>query len=491
VATCATCGQNFSGFSFGSAPATQCPDCRNKAIQSARDLPLEPSDPTLTQPRAPQSDTPQFVVARTKPPVPIVTYSLIAANALVYLAIGLTGVSWPEPSISDALRWGADFGPLSLSGQWWRLFTSTFVHFGIIHIAFNMWCLYSLGRSLEFLMGRKAFAATYVASGIAASAVSLCWNPMGVSAGASGAIFGIAGTFASYVYLKRVALAPAAIAQMQKNLAIFIIYNLVWGAARGGVDNSAHIGGLLAGALLGAIVPPILRFRPRTDASQMTGFSPDRAEEESHSNRIAWGIIFGSAIVLGIGLVGVRTFRLPYAKYGDAAKLIRAGRTDAGIPVLQQLVDSGANMPLAPMLLAESYLDRGNPAAAVAPLQRSISADPQDFQSVQNLALAYIGANQPNEALTEIAKVFSYEGQKPEWDAVFIRAIAEGENKDYASAIRDLQSVVQANSELSEARIDLARFQSLANHSPEASLPALQIPYSKLVAKSDEWPLFP
>jgi rhomboid protease GluP len=102
-----------------------------------------------------------------------VTYAIIAANVVVYVAMGLSGVSWTRPSIPDAIRWGADFGPLSLDGQWWRLFTSTFVHFGILHIAFNMWCLLDLGRSLEFVMGRKAFAATYFVSGIAASTVSL------------------------------------------------------------------------------------------------------------------------------------------------------------------------------------------------------------------------------------------------------------------------------------------------------------------------------
>ncbi|HXA56979.1 MAG TPA: rhomboid family intramembrane serine protease [Candidatus Acidoferrum sp.] len=441
--------------------------------------------------RVSPSDTPQFVIARPAAPVPIVTYTLIGANVLVYLAMGLSGVSWTEPSIPDALRWGADFGPLSLSGQWWRLFTSTFVHFGIIHIAFNMWCLYSLGRSLEFLMGRKAFAATYVASGMAASAVSLGWRPMGVSAGASGAIFGIAGAFASYVYLKRVALTPQSIQQTQKSLAIFIIYNLVWGAAKGGVDNSAHVGGLLAGAVLGAIVPPVLRFRTRKDVVPMPGFPPDRAEEESHANRIAWGIICGSTIVLGIGLVGVHSFRLPYANYGQAAKLVRGGQVDQGIATLQKLVDSGADMPLAPMLLGEIQLDQGNPAAAITPLQRTIAADPSDLQSVQNLALSYIGTNRPAEALVEIAKVISYEASKPAWDAVFIRAIAEGENADYVSANQDLQSVLRANSELTEARDDLARFQGLANHDPETKLVPLQIPYAKLVVKSDEWPLFP
>jgi len=88
---------------------------------------------------------------------PTVTLALVSLNVLVYLGMGLSGVSWSEPAIRDAVRWGADFGPMTLSGDWWRVLTSTFVHFGIFHIGFNMWCLWDLGRTLEFFMGRKGF----------------------------------------------------------------------------------------------------------------------------------------------------------------------------------------------------------------------------------------------------------------------------------------------------------------------------------------------
>ncbi len=484
MAICVTCGREFSGFSFGSEPATKCPECRRKAGEVASSAALAPSEGA--------TQTPQFAVARFAIPTPVVTYVIIGINLAVYLMMCVSGASWIEPSALDALRWGADFGPLTLSGEWWRLCTSMFVHFGIIHIGFNMWCLYDLGRALEFLMGRKAFAATYMASGLAGSIVSLWWHPMDVGAGASGAIFGIAGTFAAYVFLKRVALSPQSIKRTRNSLAAFIIYNLAFGAAVGHIDNSAHVGGLIAGAILGAIVPPLHRFRVRDPRASMMEMPRDRQQEEAHANRIAWGIIFGSTLVLGAAFFWVRSTELPYVQYGQAARLIQSGHAEQGVSVLEQLFQSGAKMPLAPMLLGETLLEQGNPGEAATALQTAVSADSSDMQSVQNLALAYVGTGNSSAALDGMAKIVSLEKDQPDWDALFIRGVAEGESGNYAQASQDLEAAAKANGSLAtQAHDDIERFQDLANHQAGATLPPLEIPYSKLVAKSAEWPLLP
>ena len=184
-----SCGKNFSGFSFGASPATECSDCRKARAQAqAANLgAIDAANPSAAR------------VAVRRLPLPAVTLGIMAANVLVYVAMGLSGVSWSEPSILDSVKWGADFGPLTLSSDGWRLFTSTFVHFGIIHIALNMWCLWNLGTALEPFMGRKVFGVMYVASGLAASLVSTAWDPWRVSAGASGAIFGVLGALLAYV----------------------------------------------------------------------------------------------------------------------------------------------------------------------------------------------------------------------------------------------------------------------------------------------------
>jgi rhomboid protease GluP len=446
--------------------------------------------PVEVLPSGPQN-APQFKLAVPKPPAPVVTNTIIAINLAVYLAMCVSGVSWIEPSSIDALRWGADFGPLTLGGEWWRLVTSTFVHFGLLHIGFNMWCLYNLGRSLEFLMGRKAFAATYLASGVCGSVVSICWHPLDIGAGASGAIFGVAGTFAAYLFLKRVAISPQAMKRTRNSIGGFIVYNLAFGAVVGRIDNSAHLGGLIGGAILGAIVPPVYRFRVRDPLAAPIRLPPNQAEQEAHANRIAWGIIFGSGIVLAALAFAVKTARAPYAQYGEAVSLITSGRTTQAVAVLRNSLSRGAKMPLTPLLLGEALLDQGNPKDAAAPLEAALASDSTDMQSTQNLALAYLGAGNSEQALREVAKVIASEKAAPGWDAVFIRGLAEGENNDFTLAIPDLEAARQANPSLAEAAIDFTRFQGLANREPESQLPPLAIPYSKLVVKSDVWPIFP
>lgn len=160
---CPSCGKTFSGFSFGANPATECADCRKSKAEAAAARTAQ--------------IVAQLPASAHRIALPPVTLAIIAANALVYVAMGISGASWTDPSILDAVKWGADFGPLTLSSDWWRLFTSTFVHFGIIHIALNMWCLLNLGTTLEPFMGRKVFSVMYVASGLAASLVSVTWDP--------------------------------------------------------------------------------------------------------------------------------------------------------------------------------------------------------------------------------------------------------------------------------------------------------------------------
>jgi rhomboid protease GluP len=144
-----------------------------------------------------------------------------------------------------------------LKGEWWRLFTAMFLHFGLIHLAFNMWVLWSLGQLTERLFGSAYFLVLYLFSGLCGSLGSLYWHPDVNSAGASGAIFGVmGGLFALMV--KPATRIPPSIAVAQRNSAlIFIAYNLFNGL-RPGIDNAAHIGGLLGGFAMGwALARPV------------------------------------------------------------------------------------------------------------------------------------------------------------------------------------------------------------------------------------------
>ncbi len=184
-----------------------------------------------------------------------VTTALIAANALVFVVMVLRGVSPLNPTPAQAVAFGADFGPLTLNGQWWRLVSCMFVHFGIIHLGLNMWCLWNLGRAAEQLLGRFSYLFAYFASGIFGSIASVYWHPLAAGAGASGAIFGLAGVLVSFVYLKKTPSHLQINRGMLGSLGTFIFYNLIYGAAIPGISNAAHLGGLLMGLAVGALLP--------------------------------------------------------------------------------------------------------------------------------------------------------------------------------------------------------------------------------------------
>src|SRR5271155_1298850 len=207
IQRCPQCEKEFER-NFGDSPVSpNCPECEERLAQMAR-AGILPSGQALV--------TPSFLI----------TTGLIGLNVMVFLVMVLRGISPLTPSPQQAIAFGADFGPLTLNGQWWRLVTSMFVHFGIVHIGLNMWCLWNLGRAAEQLMGRASYLLAYFVSGIFASIVSVYWHPMAAGAGASGAIFGMAGVLVSYVYFKK---NPAHITinrRMLGSLGTFIAYNL-------------------------------------------------------------------------------------------------------------------------------------------------------------------------------------------------------------------------------------------------------------------------
>jgi rhomboid protease GluP len=178
-----------------------------------------------------------------------VTYAIIAINIIIFILMAVNGAGIFEPNGYVHIKWGSNYTPLTLTGDWWRLITNVFIHFGIIHIAMNMYCLYVVGVYLEPMLGKTRYIAAYLCTGVLASIVSLWWHKEGVnSAGASGAIFGLYGLFLALLTTK---LIPEKVRKAQlQSIGIFVVYNLVYGM-KGGVDNAAHIGGLISGFIIG------------------------------------------------------------------------------------------------------------------------------------------------------------------------------------------------------------------------------------------------
>jgi len=213
------------------------------------------------------------------------TYILVGINCAVFVAMLLRGVSAVNPTPEQLMHWGANnAGSVLINDQWWRIVTAMFVHVGILHLATNMWCLWNLGLLAEPLMGSVGVVAAYVLTGAAGNLLSVLWNGLRYNvehvphqgfdplmyfppgAGASGAVFGIAGALIVLLKSPRLPVPPQELKRLRKSVIYFAAINLAIGLAisldvvssRTGIsiDNSAHLGGVLCGLLFAAPMIP-------------------------------------------------------------------------------------------------------------------------------------------------------------------------------------------------------------------------------------------
>lgn len=175
---------------------------------------------------------------------------LIDLNILVFIVMIASGVGIMSPSTLSLLKWGADFGPLTLTGDWWRAVTCNFIHIGAFHLLMNMYAFMYVGLLLEDLIGSRRMFMSYLLTGLCSAVFSLYMHGETISAGASGAIFGLYGIFLAFLFFHRIAKEQRK--ALLTSILIFVGYNLVYGM-KAGIDNAAHIGGLLSGFLLGII----------------------------------------------------------------------------------------------------------------------------------------------------------------------------------------------------------------------------------------------
>jgi rhomboid protease GluP len=217
------------------------------------------SGATLT---GPSTAGPAAAPSESPGPSAAVTYTLIGLNVLVFIVMVISGVSFLSPTTESLLKWGADYGPLTLRGQWWRMFTSMFVHIGVMHVLFNMVVLANIGPFMEVLLGGSGYTILYVAAGLGGDAASLALHPGTVSAGASGAIFGLYGGLLAFLVLHKSSIAKEVLFPLWKGAAVFVGYNLLY-SLKPGVDMAAHAGGLAAGFVIGLfLVQPASEIAP-------------------------------------------------------------------------------------------------------------------------------------------------------------------------------------------------------------------------------------
>lgn len=181
---------------------------------------------------------------------PFLTYAFFGINLIFFLLMVFAGLHlFPNPmtELTDQrvlIDFGAKVNTLIQAGEVWRLLTSTFIHIGIIHLVFNLYALLALGPLTEESLGHRRFFMIYILSGLGGSIASFLFSPA-LSAGASGAIFGLLGALLYYSY-KRPALWKSGLGM---NLVVVILVNFGFGLVQPGIDNFAHLGGLITGTI--------------------------------------------------------------------------------------------------------------------------------------------------------------------------------------------------------------------------------------------------
>lgn len=187
-------------------------------------------------------------------PQAFLTPAIVAINLIVFTIMIAAGVHIMSPKIVDLLAWGANYAPKTTGGEWWRLVTSNYLHIGVIHIVFNMWVFWSAGRFVERLLGNLGFFLVYSFSGVVGGFATVLWNPGVVSAGASGAIFGVYGCLLAFLALGRGSIPLPVLKALGNNAIFFVVVNVLYGLGNENVDMAAHLGGLAAGFVSGLVL---------------------------------------------------------------------------------------------------------------------------------------------------------------------------------------------------------------------------------------------
>ena len=316
-------------------------------------------------------DSSQTDQPRTPPQSALVTRLLVATCILIFSAMAFRQVSTHAGSEPLLLRWGANFGPLTLSGQWWRLFTSLFPPSGVVHLAVNMWCLWDLGSFAERIYGRSQFLMIYLIAGVIGALCSVFWHPFALAAGASGAIFGVTGALlASFIFgdlpfTKK----SAAIALL--SVIAFAGYNLFVGIVGKGPGNAAHVGGLISGFLLALLI-----------------------SRTSFRKALLLGAL---SIVLGCVFVG---WKRGYVVTAEQARIALAnGQSDRALQMLTESLRKNPEFADGYKMRGQAFMQKKQFADAEAAYRRALAMQPKDSSVSYQLGMALLAQGRTNDSL--------------------------------------------------------------------------------------------
>ena len=293
------------------------------------------------------------------------TTILVGINVAVLVGMIVTGGVSGIFSSANLIRWGANVGPLTYSGEYWRLIMAGFIHGSFMHILFNMWCLWSLGQLSEKLFGSWITAAVYLLTGVGGAMLSIFWNPNQFEVGASGAIFGICGAILSGIKFGNVSVSAWQKRSITSSLVFFAGFNLFLGYSLPGIDNVCHIGGFITGLIFGI---------------------PLATANASGKKSFEWlTMLLAAAVlaVLGMRMIGIKG--APIRLQEEAINQLEQKNYPAAIKLLEQATTASPDDVRGQALLGYAYEMNGERDKAIAAYKAAVEIDPNNKRIQQAL----------------------------------------------------------------------------------------------------------
>jgi membrane associated rhomboid family serine protease len=358
MANCVCCNCELPATSI---VAHLCPECI-AAMETGLDrAPVRSAQPVPVG--FPVLRPPVYITSDPDPiqPVPTLPVRFPVTRALVFINVGIfTLYFFLAPSLMQKhAEWGMEWGPATLGGEWWRMFTSMFLHSGWGHLLGNMWWLWVVGKMIEPIFPRWTFLFLYFLTGLTGDMLSLAVAPEVFSCGASGAIFGITGVVFAALYLG--CLPPAALRRSSRiwALVFFTGLNLFGGATDPRIDYPAHLGGFVSGLVLGALLCRRL----------------DQSATE-RMNRFERRVFSGMGVFLLLGAISLRLYYSDIIPLSAARQAVEEGSMEEAARIAEGVAEKRPADVSAHLFLARVYMEQHNYKRAESEIDRSLQLDP-------------------------------------------------------------------------------------------------------------------
>ncbi len=358
------------------------------------------------------------------------TIILIAFNIVVFCLMiiqgGLTTILSPDSS--TLINFGSNFGPLTTAGQGFRLVTCGFVHVGILHLFMNMVVLGQIGMTVEELLGSSRLIGIYFIGLIGASLTSLWLNPLTLSAGASGAILALIGSFGAYIYRRRRYLSKEFLDSFKKSSMVYILYLILMGSLIPNIDNAAHFGGLFFGFISGLIL------------------SPASSKKEYWTLRDTIGVSFMLFILfVWWHYVQTNVVNSPKIKgfnaYNDGIKELKQKNYAQAIFDLNQAVFNGYTDEIVYLARAQSYFMLQKYKESLPDCNAALKLDPKSAQAYKLRAFDYYHLGLLKENIQDLNQVIKLDPTNS--SILHLLSLSYMETQNYPNALITINKAIE------------------------------------------------